>query len=398
MTHPALDNAITFFATTDYRGSRVPFGIRARDRRAHLYLIGKTGTGKSTLMETMIRQDIKDGRGLALLDPHGDLVRRVLGGIPNERQPDLIHFDVPDSEHPLGFNPLEAVTPKYRSLAASGMLSAFKTIWADSWGPRLEHILRNCLLALLDQPQATLADIPRLLDDKDFRKIVSSNVQNERVRDFWLKEYEGYPARLRAEAIAPLQNKVGAFLADPLLYRILTQEKSEFRLRSVMDEGKLLLVNLSKGKIGEDTAGLLGALIVSRVALAALSRANVPEDERRDFYFYIDEFPMFANADLARMLSELRKYRLSLTLAHQHLSQLDVPVRDSILGNAGTIITFRLGAVDAELLAPEFYPTFSATDLTNLPNYSCYLKLMIDGAVSHPFSARTLSPDASFPA
>lgn len=386
------DDNLTVFATTNFRGKRTAFGIKQRDRRAHFYIIGKTGTGKSTLLETMVRQDMLHGSGLSLLDPHGDLAEKVLLHVPEERRGDLIYFNVPDGAHPLGFNPLETVAPQHRSLAASGILSAFKSIWADSWGPRLEHILRNALLALLDQKQATLADVLRLLDDKSYRERVAGVVQNEQVRNFWLREYEGYPARFRSEAIAPIQNKVGAFLANPILNRILTQPKSSFRLRRVMDEGKILLVNLAKGKVGEDVTALLGSLLVARMSLAALSRTNVSEAERRDFYFYLDEFQIFTTIELAGMLSSLRKYRLNLILAHQYLSQLVPEVRDGILGNVGTIIAFRIGLMDAELLAQEFYPQFSMNDLLNLPNYSVCLKLMIDGRVSEAFSAETLPP------
>jgi hypothetical protein len=311
--------------------------------------------------------------------------------VPDERKIDLIYFNVADTKNPLGFNPLENVPAEKRSLAASGLLDAFKKIWADSWGPRLEHILRNALLALLDQPQATLADVLKLLDNQSYRREVCFRVSNSQVRDFWLGEYEHYPARLRAEAIAPIQNKVGAFLTNPLLNRILTQTKSSFDLRRVMDDGKILLVNLAKGKIGEDASSLLGALLVTKIGLAGLSRADVQEQNRPDFYLYMDEFQNFATLSLANMLSELRKYRVNMVLAHQYLSQLDPQVRDAILGNVGTIISFRLGLTDAEILAGEFYPFFSARDLINLPNYHIYLRLTIDGIVSQPFSGGTLS-------
>ncbi len=384
------DSRITFFARTNFRNQRRAFGIRQAERRHHMYVIGKTGTGKSTLLETLIRHDIGADQGVALLDPHGDLAERVLAGVPERRRRDVIYFNVPDTSQPLGFNPLERVAPAKRPLAASGMLEVFKKIWADSWGPRLEHILRNALLALLDQPEATLADVLRLLDDRDFRRSAAERVRSAQVRGFWLREYESYPARFRAEAIAPVQNKVGAFLANPVLNAILTQPRSTFDLRRVMDEGRILLVNLAKGKLGEDPAALLGALLVSHIGLAALSRADVPESQRRDFFVYLDEFQNFTTLSLATMLSELRKYRISLVLAHQYLSQLDEQVRDAILGNAGTIITFRVGAEDAEILEREFEPEFSATDLVSLPNYSIYLKLMVKGEVSRPFSADTI--------
>jgi hypothetical protein len=385
-------NPITVLGRTNFRNQHKTFGIRQADLRAHLYVIGKTGTGKSTLLETMIRQDIQAGRGLAVFDPHGDLVERVLAAVPEKRKDELIYFNVPDASRPLGFNPLESVPPEKRSLAASGMLEVFKKIWAESWGPRLEHILRNALLALLDQPEATLAGILRLMDEVSFRRIAASRVRNAQVRSFWLREYENYPARFRAEAIAPIQNKVGAFLADPLLNAIVTQPRSAFDIRGIMDEGHILLVNLAKGKIGGDTAALLGAMLVSRIGLTALTRVDVPEGERRDFHLFLDEFQAFTTLSLANMLSELRKYRVNLILAHQYLAQLDLPIRSAILGNVGTIVSFRVGMEDAEILAKEFYPEFAPVDLVSLPNYSIYLRLMVDGVVSSPFSAETLGP------
>ena len=385
-------NHITQIGRTNYRNQHKTFGIRQADRRAHLYVIGKTGTGKSTLLETMIRQDLAAGRGLAVFDPHGDLIERVMAAVPEKRRDDLIYFNVPDRARPLGFNPLERVPTEKRPLAASGMLEVFKKIWHDSWGPRTEHILRSALLALLDQPEATLADILRLMDDASFRRIVASRVHNAQVRSFWLREYENYPARFRAEAIAPIQNKVGAFLADPVLNAIVTQPKSAFDLRHIMDEGLILIVNLAKGKIGEDVAALLGALLVSRIGLAGLSRSDVPETSRKDFYLYLDEFQNFTTLSLANMLSELRKYRVNLILAHQYLAQLDPKVRDAILGNVGTIISFRLGLADAEIISRELYPEFTAEDLVRLPNYNVYVKLAVNGAVTRPFSAETLPP------
>ena len=348
-TSPNGESDIAVFAAANFRGVQRPFGIKLADRRAHMYIIGKTGVGKSTLLATLTQQDLIAGHGLALIDPHGDLVERVLAEMPEERRSDLIYFNVPDTRHAFAFNPLQNVTASRRPLAASGMLNVFKRLWDNSWGPRLEHILRNALLALLDQPQATLADILKLLDDGTFRRRAAGNIQSAQVKNFWLREYEGYPARFRAEAIAPVQNKVGAFLADPVLNRILTQYESSFRLRDIMDQGKILLVNLAKGTIGEDTASLLGALLVARFGLAALSRADTPEKQRRDFFLYLDEFHNFTTLSLAEMLSELRKYRLNLILAHQYLAQLDLKMRDAILGNVGTLISFRIGAVDAEL-------------------------------------------------
>jgi Type IV secretion-system coupling protein DNA-binding domain len=390
---PNPQHPLTFFARTNFRNQQRIFGIKRTDRRAHIYMIGKTGTGKSTLLETLIRQDIASGEGLALLDPHGDLVEQVLTKIPEHRKADVIYFDVPDQDRLLGFNPLEHIPPEKRSLTASSLLDAFKKIWADSWGPRLEHILRNALLALLDQPESTLADVLRLFGDKAFRKETAARTYNPHVRDFWLREYESYPARFRIEAIAPIQNKVGAFLANPLLNRILTQPKSAFNVRQIMDGGKILLVNLAKGKIGEDTASLLGALLVSTISMAALGRAEVPAESRRDFAVYLDEFQTFTTLSLANMLSELRKYHVGLVLAHQYLAQLDLAVRDAVLGNVGTTIAFRVGPADAEVLVKEFQPEITGFDLLTLPNYHIYLKLLVDGVVSRPFSAETLMPE-----
>jgi len=300
--------------------------------------------------------------------------------------------DASNQNQPFGFNPLANVSPDRRPLAASGILLVFKHLWKDSWGPHLEHILRNCLLALLDYPNATFADILTLFSDKEFRSAVVKHLTNSQIRDFWTKEYEKYPERLRAEAISPIQNKVGAFLSNPVLKRILTEPQKKLNLRNVMDEGKVLLVNLAKGTLGEDTANLLGSLLISRFDLAALSRANIPESERRSFYLYADEFHNFTTHSLSGMLSELRKYRLSMTLSNQFLTQIELPIRDAILGNVGTLIAFRIDTTDADILAPEFAPEIKATDLLNLPNYHVYLKMMVDGAVSKPFSAITLPP------
>lgn len=386
------DQAVTLFANTNFRNQLVTFGIKRADRRNHLYILGKTGTGKSTLLESLMIDDIKKGFGFALLDPHGDLVKRIKSQIPWSRRDDLIDFDAADSNQPYGFNPLANVAEDKRPLASSGLIQVFKHLWADSWGPRLEYILRNCLLSLLDYPNATLSDILRILSEKDFRKKVVPFITNKQVKDFWIKEYDKYPERLRTEAISPIQNKVGAFLTHPQLLKILTKPEKPLSLRKIMDEGKILLVNLAKGSIGEDTSNLLGSLLISRFDLAALSRSDTPEEARRDYTLYLDEFHNFTTNSLVLMLSELRKYRLSLVLAHQYLSQLEPNIRDAILGNVGTVIVFRIGAIDAEVFAQEFAPEFKQTDFTNLPNYHIYLKLMIDGRVSKAFSAETLPP------
>jgi type IV secretory pathway TraG/TraD family ATPase VirD4 len=390
-------NPVTFFARTLFRDQRQRFGIKRNDRLSHIYVIGKTGAGKSTLLETMMLQDISRGEGLTLLDPHGDLVERIARAIPPERRKDMIYFDVSDPEQPFGYNPLKRVAPEKRSLAASGILEVFRKTWGErAWGQRMEHILRNALLLLLDQPEATLADLLKLFRDESFRKDAAKNCGNEQVRDFWLLEFPKYSrefpkySRFAAEAVAPIQSKVSAFLSDPTLCRVLTAPKQPIHIRKLMDEGKILLVNLAKGKLGEDSASLLGGLLVTTIGLAAFSRANIPEHDRRAHWLYVDEFQSFTTLSLANMLSELRKYKVGMTLAHQYLHQLDPDIRHAVLGNAATLIAFRLGAQDAAAIAQEFDPVFSGTDVLTLPNYHIYLKLLIDGEPSKPFSATTL--------
>src|SRR5882724_3209835 len=384
------ENPITYFARTNYRGGGKVFGIKRADRRSHMYVIGKSGTGKTTLLKTMILQDLQRGEGFALLDPHGDLVEEVVARVPKERAGEVVYLNAPDPNQLHRFNPLADVPHLKHPLAAAGLVEVFKKIWPDSWGPRLEHLLRNVCFALLETPGATLADIPRLLKDGDYRRRVAEQVSNAQVRSFWLSEYEGYSPSLRALVIAPLQNKVGAFLTDPILYRILSAPRSTFNLRSLMDSGGVLLVNLSKGRIGEGPAALLGSLLVASLGLSALGRADVLEEVRRDFFLYLDEFHTFSTLSLASMLAELRKYRLGLVLGHQHLAQLTPRVQAAILGNVGTFVSFRVGPLDAQLLAREFAPEVGVHDLTALPNYEVYLKLMVDGVVSRGFSAATI--------
>lgn len=381
---------ITYFARTNHRNAGKVFGIRRADRRSHMYIIGKTGTGKSTLLETLIRHDLAAGEGLALFDPHGDLSLRILQALPRERTRDLRYLNVPDSSLALRFNPLGNVESVKQPLVAAGLVEIFQKIWPDAWGPRLEHVLRNACLALLERRSATLADIPRLFEDDAFRRQVVRELTNERVRSFWLGEYERYPPSLRSQVIAPVQNKIGAFLADPRIYRVLATPGELLNLRATMDEGRILLINLSKGELGEIPAALMGALLMASLGLAGLSRSDTPEEFRRDFYVYADEFQTFASLSMAGMLSELRKYRVNLILAHQYLSQLEPEIRDAILGNVGTLISFRVGPQDAPLLAREFAPKFSAMDLMNLPNYEIYLRMMIEGVVSRGFSGETL--------
>jgi hypothetical protein len=389
-------NSITPFAVTNYRDIRRIFGIKQKNRRAHMYVIGKTGTGKSTLLLNMITSDIREGRGVGLIDPHGDLAEQVLDLVPKERINDVIYFNPADLEYPIAFNPLESESLHSHHLVTSGLVSVFKKIWPDFWGPRLEHILRHAIFTLLEYPGATLLDLPRLLTDKDFRSLVLRQVSSQQVRQFWFLEFEKYSAWMKSEAISPILNKVGQFLTSPPLRNIVGQKKNTFNLREVMDSSKILIVNLSKGKMGEDNAALLGAMLVTKIQLAALSRADIPEEKRSAFYFYVDEVHNYFTISFADILSEIRKYGLSLVLAHQYMDQLDEKMRAAILGNIGTLISFRIGAEDAKYLAREFYPVFNESDLVNLPNHHIYLKLMIDGVTSRPFSAITLPvPDPS---
>jgi hypothetical protein len=385
------DDALTYIGRTTFRNQNRLFGLRHADRRHHLYVIGQTGTGKSTLLASLIRQDLVCGHGIALLDPHGDLAERALTMVPAARRTSVTYLNVPDSEQVFGFNPLERVPAGRRALAAAGVLDVFKKLWADSWGPRLEHILRNALLVLVERPEATLADILRLLDEKEFRDDTALRCANLQVRRFWLREFPQYPARLRADAIAPVQNKVGAFLAHPRLQQILSAPRSSFDLRRIMDNAGILIVNLSKGRLGEDVAALFGALLVSGIGLAALGRADQPETRRRPFFVYLDEFQTFTTLSLASMLAELRKYGVSLTLAHQYSAQLTPEIRQAIAGNVGSLVVFRVGTEDAELLAPRFAPELGAEDLTRLPNHEVYVRLLVNGTVASPFSAKTLA-------
>lgn len=383
---------ITFFARTDWRNQYRTFGIKAADRRRHLYCLGKTGAGKSTVILNLIAQDIIRGHGLAVIDPHGDLVEQVLDFIPPRRINDTVYFNPGDTDFPIGFNVLESVGTEQRHLVASGLVQVFKKIWSDSWGPRLEYVLRNAILALLENPGNTLLGIPRLLNDRRFRDRIIKGTSDPVVRTFWAAEYETYPKVFRTETISPIQNKVGQFLSAAIIRNIVGQTKTRFDLREVMDTGKILLLNLAKGRVGEDNGALLGAMMVTKLQLAAMSRVDVPENERRDFYFYVDEFQNYATESFAGILSEARKYRLNLTVAHQYLAQLDELVRSAVFGNIGTLVCFRVGAEDAEVLEREFSPVFSESDLNSLPQFHIYLKLSIDGTTSDPFSAVTLPP------
>lgn len=381
---------VSYFARTNFRHEGKLFGIKQSDRLLHLYIIGQTGVGKSTLIKTLALQDLEQGRGFALIDPHGDLVEGVaaLAGPDTDR---VIYLNAPNAAQPFGYNPLHRVRDDKIPLAVSGMLETLKKLWPEAWGVRMEHVLRNTLYALFEQDDARLPDILRMYRDETFRRRVADSLRNEIVARFWRHEFPNYPWRLRAEAVVPIQNKLGALLSDPTLYRILVEPLIDLRFRPIMDKERVLLVNVAKGRLGEDSALLLGSFVLSTLALAAFSRAEAPPDTRRPFFIYVDEFQNFTTLMIANMMSELRKSGIGLIVAHQHLHQLESEIRSAVVGNAGTLISFRLGAEDAPFFAREFLPKFGVEDLLNLPNRAIYLRLMIDGTPSQPFSAETLN-------
>jgi CxxC-x17-CxxC domain-containing protein len=387
---------ITKFAKTNFRGQERVFGIKEDDRRRHFYVVGKTGTGKTTMIQNMAIQDVQNGRGVAIVDPHGEFAEEVLKAVPASRINDVIYFNPADQEWPIAFNVMEKVDTEYRHLIASGLVGVFKKIWADSWGPRLEYILRNAILALLEYPSSTLLGVTRILVDKSYRERVVDKITDPVVKSFWVDEFTKWNDRVLQEVISPIQNKVGQFLSSALIRNIVGQTKSAFNIRDLMDQEKVIIMNLSKGRIGEDNSALLGAMMITKIQLAAMARVDVPEDERKDFYLYVDEFQNFATDSFANILSEARKYRLNLILAHQYIGQLttdtSTKVRDAVFGNVGTLATFRVGAEDAEFLEKEFEPIFVIQDLVNLPNRNIYIKLMIDGLTGSAFSAATLPP------
>lgn len=388
--HTETMEAVSTIGHTNFRNTHVPFGIRQLDRLSHLYVVGQTGVGKSTLLEQLALQDAKAGRGFAVIDPHGDMVENVHARLPSAARDRTSYFNATDPAQPFGYNPLRRVRADRIPLAASGLMETFHKLWPDAWGVRMEHILRNSLYALLEREGSTLPDILRLYSEKAFRRGVVAGIQNPVVHAFWLSEFANYPPRYAAEALAPIQNKLGAFLADPMLYRTLVNPAVDIRFRTLMDDGGILLVNLAKGVIGSDSAHALGSLLVSTLGLAAFGRAEVGQHNRRPFHLYVDEFQNFTTLSFANMLSELRKTGVGLTLAHQHLHQLEPEILHAVLGNAATLLSFRLGVEDAALLGRHFAPEFEPADLLNLPNRSFYLRLMIDGTPSRPFSGDLL--------
>lgn len=386
---------ITFFAKTDARGKQVPFGIKAKDRQRHMYVVGKTGMGKSTLLENMAAQDIQNGEGMAFIDPHGQAAETLLDYVPEHRINDVIYFAPFDLASPISFNVMEDVGPDKRHLVVSGLMSTFKKIWVDAWSARMEYILTNALLALIEYPDTTLLSVNRLFSDKAYRERVVDYIKDPAVKAFWKEEFANYTDRFAAEALPAIQNKIGQFTGNPLIRNIIGQPHSSFDIRKIMDEKKILIMNLSKGLVGETNANLLGSMLTTRIYLAAMSRADLPVEQMRtmpNFYFYVDEFQSFANATFANILSEARKYHLNLIIAHQYIEQMEEDVRNAVFGNVGTTISFRVGPFDAEVLETVFSPRFLATDLVNLGFAQIYLTLMIDGIGSQPFSAITLPP------
>ena len=387
---------INFFAKTNFRNEERIFGIKTDDRRRHMYALGKTGMGKSNLLENMAIQDIQNGKGVCVIDPHGEFADKMLEAVPANRINDVIYFNPADAEYPIAFNILEAVEEDKKNLIASGMMGVFKKIWPDVWSARMEYILNNTILALLDYPGSTMLGVSRMMSDSDFRKRVYPAIKDPVVKGFWINEFDKWDDKFRKEAVAAIQNKVGQFLSSSIIRHVVGQPKSSIDLRDIMDNQKILIVNLSKGRIGEDSMRLLGGMLITKLQLTVMGRVDIPEEQRKDFYLYVDEFQNFANESFASILSEARKYRLNLILTHQYINQLifdnNTGMRDAIFGNVGTIISFRVGAEDAEFLEKEFDPVFLLNDIVNLSKYHVYLKLMIDGIAGDAFSATTLPP------
>lgn len=387
---------ITFLGRVDYRNKPITFGIKQKDRTRHTYVIGKTGMGKSTLLENMIIQDINNGEGVCVIDPHGSLAEKLLDFIPESRVKDTIYFAPFDSDHPMGLNVLEQVETSKRHLVANGLMAAFKKVFGeDRFSDRIQYILNNIILALLENKGQSLLGVNRMLNDKEYRKFIVSNVKDPSVKSFWEEEYAKAGDKYQQEAAPGIQNKIGQFISNPLIRNIIGQQKTSFDLRDIMDNKKILIVNLSKGKVGEGNANLIGSLLITKIYLAAMSRADAGPyalERLPPFYFYVDEFQNFANESFASILSESRKYNLALTVAHQYVEQMEDEVKAAVFGNVGTMITFRVGATDAEVFEKEFAPYFVLDDLVNLSAYQVYMRLMIDGVGSRPFSARTLEP------
>lgn len=381
---------INFFARTEFKNVQTVFGIKKEDRRKHVYVIGKTGTGKSTLIANMAINDMKNGEGMAIIDPHGDLCDILLDYVPSHRMNDVAYLDPADTQHPFHLNPLEVKNPAYRELIASGIVSIFYKLYHMSWGPRLEYILRNTILTLTHVPNTTFLDIPEILTNAKFRERIVAKLEDRVLKNFWMNEFDKLSPQMRSESISPILNKVGQFLSSQTIRNIVGHPASTIDLEHMMNEGKIVIVNLSQGKLGEDSSALLGAMIITKMQLAAMNRVYVSEENRKDFYLYVDEFQNFATKSFIKILSEARKYRLNLSLANQYIGQIDEDVQKAIFGNAGSIVSFAVGAADARLLVREFGEKYQEAELVGLGNFQIVLKLSVDNHTSPPFSATTL--------
>lgn len=392
-THEATKDQINVFAETTYKNQTVKYGLKQADRRRHFYVIGKTGTGKSTMLANMAINDLKNNEGIAVIDPHGDLIEIILDFIPSHRINDVIYFNPADTDgRMVKMNLFEGENLAHRELIASGIISIFQKLYGYSWGPRLEYILRNALLTLLSTPQSNLSDIIRLLTDSKFRNTIVSTLEDPVLKNYWLNEYNQLSDRLRSESISSILNKIGQFVSSPLIRNVVDARKSSFSIEDAMNQGKILLVNLSQGKLGEDNATLLGAMLITKIQLAAMARVNKNEEDRKDFYLYVDEFQNFATESFVKILSEARKYRLNLTLANQYVAQIPEEVQKAIFGNCGSIASFVMGADDAELFNKEFGHQYTPDDLVTLGRHQIINKISIDNIISRPFPAQTLPP------
>ncbi len=377
---------ISYFAQTNFRNAGKLFGILQKDRMMHVYILGKTGTGKTNLLTTLILQDIVHNRGCAVFDVHGDLLKNILTHIPQKRIQDVVHLDISNQFMNYRYNPLRRVSEEKKSLVVGGLLDAFKKLWKGAWGIKLEHILRYILLTLLAQPKSHLGEIPKIIHDSNFREQCLANVESKEIISFWKNEFPKYSKN----DLIPILNKVGAFLAHPSVKRFLITNTKDIRLRQCIDQSKIVLIDISKGKIGIDASHLIGSILITSFANAAFTRIDTEEEKRIPFHIFLDEFQNYTSPSISGILSELRKFKVSLTLANQYLYQIDTDIKNAVLGNIGTLIAFRTGQQDAKYLVQEFYPTFQVSDFTSLENFDIYLKLMISGKPSKPFSATTI--------
>ena len=383
-------NNLVEFAVTNYRSQKIPFCLKTKDKARHMYVVGKSGSGKSKFLELLAASDIQNGRGFAVLDPHGDLVDNILKYVPEHRLKDVVVFDPTDLAHPVGFNPLEEVPEEYRQEFTNSFLEIFKKLFGEAWNARLEHVMRFCVLALLEVGNATVLSIIKLLTDRDYRQSIIKQLEDQTVKNFWTNEFAAWSEKFDSEAIMPILNKVAQFVSSPMIRNIVCQVDNAMDLSKIMDERKILLVKLSKGQLGESNANLIGAIMITRIYQAALMRSSIAEDDRVPFSMYLDEFQNFATDTFENILSEVRKYKLNITVAHQYMDQLSAGLRKTIFGNVANIISFRVGAEDASILAQEYEPVFSVPDIMNLGVREMYLKINIDGENTEAFSARSM--------